>query len=139
MRYLLAALVTPLLLFSAGCSKQKIAPVSGRILLNGKPLTNASVTFTPVGGKDNMEPGPSSAGKTDADGRYVLELIGQDGKGAMIGKHKVRIALLSELPTSEDRPDPLGQLPLKYNGQTTLEFEVPAGGSDAANFDLTVP
>lgn len=139
MRLLLVPLLMPLLLLSTGCSKQKIAPVSGRILLNGKPLPKASVTFTPVGTKDNMEPGPSSAGKTDADGRYTLELIGQDGKGAMVGKHKVRIALMSELPTSEDRPEPLGQIPLKYNGQTILEFDVPAGGSDAANFDLTVP
>ena len=31
------------------------------------------------------------------------------------------------------------QLPLKYNAQTTLEFDVPADGSDKADFDLKVP
>jgi hypothetical protein len=128
-----------LLLLAAGCGSSKIAPVSGRVTLNGKPLPNASVTFAPVGGKGNQEPGPSSAGKTDADGRYTLALIGQDGKGAMIGKHKVRIALMSELDTADDRPEKLKQLPLHYNGQTKLEFDVPSGGTDAANFELKVP
>jgi hypothetical protein len=134
-RMLLLVLLLPL---AGGCGSAKIAPVSGRVTLNGKPLPNASVTFAPVGGKENQEPGPSSAGKTDADGRYTLELIGQEGSGAMIGKHKVRIALLSEMDTSDDRPERLKQLPLEFNGQTTLTFEVPPGGTDAADFNLTV-
>jgi hypothetical protein len=134
---LLFPLALPLLV---GCGSGKTAPVSGRVTLNGKPLVNASVTFAPVGEKGSQEPGPSSAGKTDADGRYTLELIGgQGGSGAVVGKHKVRIALQGELPTSEDRPETLKQLPLKYNGQTTLEFDVPAKGTDAADFDLKVP
>lgn len=124
---------------AAGCGDSRTAPVSGRVTLNGKPLPNASVTFAPVGGKGNVEPGPSSAGKTDADGRYTLELIGQDGRGAVIGKHKVMIALVDEKRDDDDSPDRLKQLPLKYNGQTTLEFEVPAGGTDKADFDLKVP
>jgi len=136
--FLLLALPLALPLL-AGCGSGKIAPVSGRITLNGKPLAKASVTFAPVGSKEKQEPGPSSAGMTDADGRYTLTLIGQDGRGAVIGKHKVRIALQSEADTADDRPDGLKQLPLKYNGQTTLEFDVPAGGTDAANFDLKVP
>jgi len=135
-RTLLLALLLPL---AAGCGSSKTAPVSGRVTLNGKPLPNASVTFAPIGGKGNQEPGPSSAGKTDGDGRYTLSLIGQDGSGAMIGRHKVRIALMSEADTSDDRPDKLKQLPLHYNGQTTLEFEVLPGGTDSADFNLKVP
>ena len=123
----------------AGCGSDKTAPVSGRITVNGNPLANASVTFAPVGGKDNQEPGPSSAAITDADGRYSLRLIGQEGRGAMIGKHKVRIALQEELDTTTDEPVKLKQLPLHYNGQTKLEFDVPAGGTESANFDLTLP
>lgn len=123
----------------AGCGSDKTAPVSGRITVNGNPLANASVTFAPIGSKDNQEPGPSSAAITDADGRYSLRLIGQEGKGAMIGKHKVRIALQEELDTTTDEPVKLKQLPLHYNGQTKLEFDVPAGGTESANFDLKVP
>jgi hypothetical protein len=123
----------------AGCGSSKIAPVSGRITLNGKPLAKASVTFAPIGGKDKTEPGPSSAAITDADGRYTLRLIGQNGNGATIGKHKVMVALQEEVASDDDSPVKLKQLPLKYNGQTTLEFDVPADGTDAANFDLKVP
>ena len=123
----------------AGCGSSKIVPVSGRITLNNKPLARASVTFAPVGSKDKQEPGPSSAAITDADGRYTLRLIGQSGNGAMVGKHKVMVALQEEVDASDDTPIKLKQLPLKYNGQTTLEFDVPAGGTDGANFDLKVP
>jgi hypothetical protein len=136
---LLAALLLPTLAaVLAGCGSSKVAPVSGRITVNGRPLARASVTFSPIGSKANQEPGPSSAGTTDEDGRYSLSLIGQDGSGATIGKHKVRIALQEELDTSEDLPVKLKQLPLEYNGQTKLEFDVPAGGSDKADFDLKV-
>lgn len=135
-RMLLLAL--PLALV-AGCGGSKTAPVSGRITVNGKALPHASVTFAPIGGKGNIEPGPGSAGKTDADGRYTLALVGQSGSGAVIGKHKVQVALLSEANTADDRPDKMKQIPLKYNGQTTLEFDVPPGGTDAADFDLKIP
>ena len=122
----------------AGCSG-RTAPVSGRITLNGKPLAKASVTFAPIPAQGEQEPGPSSAAITDADGRYTLKLIGQSGRGAVIGKHKVMVALMEETPTSDDSPVKLKQLPLKYNGQTKLEFEVPAGGTKKADFDLVVP
>ncbi len=138
MRRILAAVAVTALVAGCGGDPYKVAPVSGRITLNGKPLPKASVTFSPVAVGGNQEPGPSSAGKTDADGRYTLSLIGKSGSGAVVGKHKVRIALLDEVDTSVDLPDKTKQLPLKYNGQTTLEFEVPAGGADNADFPLTV-
>ena len=41
---------------------------------------------------------------------------------------------------SDDRPVlKLQQLPLRYNGETKLEFDVPVGGTDQANFDLKSP
>ena len=49
------------------------------------------------------------------------------------------IALQEEVDTSDDNPVKLKQLPLKFNGRTTLEFDVPAGGTDKADFNLTVP
>jgi len=122
----------------AGCGS-RIAPVSGRITLNGKALAKASVTFAPVASQGELEPGPSSASITDADGRYTLKLIGRNGSGAMIGKHKVMIALQEAVNTADDNPVKLQQLPLKYNGKTTLEFDVPASGTSKADFNLTVP
>src|SRR5438105_200679 len=87
----------------AGCSS-RTAPVSGRITLNGKPLARASVTFAPIPSQGELEPGPSSAAITDEDGRYTLRLIGESGKGATIGKHKVMVALQEEVATSDDSP-----------------------------------
>lgn len=132
-------LLVVLFALAAGCGSSKVVPVSGRITVNGKPLPNASVTFAPIGGKGNAEPGPSSAGKTDADGRYTLALVGQSGSGAVIGRHKVQVALLSETNTADDRPDKMKQIPLKYNGQSILEYEVAAPGTESADFDLKIP
>jgi hypothetical protein len=135
--FLLVLLLPPL----AGCGGDpyKVAPVSGTVTLNGKPLANTSVTFAPVAAGGAMEPGPSSAGTTDADGRYTLTLIGKDGRGAVVGKHKVRISVREEADVSDDNPVKVQQLPMKYNAQTTLEFDVPADGTDKADFALKVP
>jgi hypothetical protein len=126
-----------------GCSSEpyQVAPVSGRVTLNGKPLAKASVTFAPVPTKGSDEPGPSSAAITDSDGRFTLKTIGKDKAGAVVGKHLVRIALLGDTPApADDRPiQERGQLPMKYNAKTELEFDVPAGGTDAADFPLKVP
>ena len=54
---------------------------SGRITLNGKALTKASVTFTPIPSNGVQEPGPSSAAITDENVRETLKRIGQPGRG----------------------------------------------------------
>jgi hypothetical protein len=135
--FLLVVLLPPL----AGCGSDpyKVAPVSGTVSVNGKPLANASVTFAPVAVAGTMEPGPSSAGTTDANGRYTLALIGKSGKGAVVGKHKVRISIREDADPSNDDPVKVQQLPMKYNAQTTLEFDVPAGGTEKADFALKTP
>lgn len=71
-----------------GCSGSGIdvdlAPVSGVITMDGQPLENAIVIFSP-------EKGNPSSGKTDAKGYYELVYVG-DAKGAIVGPHKVRIS-----------------------------------------------
>jgi len=132
----------PLLLpLAAGCGgPYKTASVSGRVTLNGKPLANAAVLFQPVATQGDNEPGPGSTGVTDADGHYTLTLIGKKGKGAIIGKHKVRITKMAqESDPSDDRPPPFQQPSARRNRETQLEFDVPAGGTDAANFSLSSP
>jgi len=67
-----------------GCSEGvKLAPVSGVITYQGKPVPNASVLFSP-------EKGPMAFGKTDANGRYTLKTPSV-GEGAVLGKHGVSI------------------------------------------------
>jgi hypothetical protein len=133
--------VFPLLLpLLAGCGggPYKVAPISGRVTLNGQPLANAAVTFQPSeAGKIN--PGPGSGAFTDSDGRYTLKLIGTETRGAVLGKHKVRITLSHKDDSADDRPKRFKDLPARYNGRTKLEYEVRAGGTDSADFQLTSP
>src|SRR5437879_2260538 len=106
-------LLGPLL---AGCDGSKYTKVSGRVTLNGQPLANAAVVFSPVAVKDNDNPGPGSGAKTDADGRYTLLIAGNETKGAVLGKHKVRITLVSDADPADDKPQKAKQLPRKYSG-----------------------
>ena len=127
-------------LLLSGCSPEgyRIAPVSGRVTLDGKPLANAAIVFSPVASADNMEPGPGSGGKTDADGRYILTIVGKGTRGAVIGKHKVRITMIPDVDPSDDRPQRPKPLPPRYSGKnTTLEYDVTPSGSSSANFELT--
>jgi hypothetical protein len=134
--------IVVLSLFTAGCGSSDpytYAPVSGRVTLNSKPLVGAPVSFQPVAAGTST-PGIGSAAITDADGRFTLEVVGKKIKGAVVGMHKVRIDLPREPETdpTDDRPKKIKHLPAKYSGKDTkLEFDVPAGGSDAANFNLT--
>jgi hypothetical protein len=138
-----AALFLLLLLpLTAGCGSEpyQVASVSGRVTLNGNPLPKATVSFAPIAVAGNPEPGPGSNGTTDENGRYSLRLLGKDRSGAVVGKHKVRITMANDRDPSDDRPVlKLQQLPLRYNGETKLEFDVPVGGTDQANFDLKSP
>jgi len=134
----------PLLLVGLGCGKDpyKVAPVSGTVTLDGRPLANTWVTFMPVGTKESPDPGPTSSGKTDAQGRYTLAI--EPGRpGAVVGKHKVAINTLGGGgDTKGDDRDaggprqPREKLPDVYNYKTTLTADVPAGGTEAANFEL---
>jgi hypothetical protein len=108
------------------------------VTLDDKPLANATVVFQPDSKDKN--PGPGSAGKTDAQGQFVLQVMTGNAKGAIVGKHKVSITAYEggkEVPSSgSDAVFRKALVPLKYNAQTELTFEVPSGGSTQADFDL---
>ena len=139
-------------LFAAlmGCSSggPQFAPVSGVITLDGKPYGFAVISFQPIGDERNQNPGRGSSAFTDENGRFVLKC---DGKidGAVVGKHRVRITsrsrdtesrqIIPDGGTPDDTPvkprvvDPVGP---EWNLNSTVEFVVPPGGTDKANFDI---
>ena len=132
-------LCVALAVLPAGCGggrPYKVAPVSGRVLLDGKPLAYATVQFVPVAGAASENPPPSSVGLTDQDGRYELVLTDANRtKGAVVGKHMVLISLGEEASAHDTKPTFHKQLPDRYNRKSTLECDVPPGGRDDANFD----
>ena len=133
---------------AAGCGSgdpHKIASVSGRVTLNGKPLEKATVMFTPMAAPGTGSAGPASMGITDADGHYSLKTIAlSESSGAVIGKHRVRITNAGEVWDPDVKkgppPKPANPIPEKYNRlEGGLEFDVPAGGTSKADFTLTSP
>src|SRR5262245_52024508 len=126
--------LAPLLAVSLTSCKPavKVAPISGVITLDGKPLANAHVVFQPQSATRTAETG--SFAFTDANGEYVLKMADNEQPGAVLGKHRVEINLVM---ISDDRDPkvrgPQKTLPAKYNHNTELSFDVVAGGSDKAN------
>ena len=131
----------------AGCSGgDKFAPVSGVVSLDGVPYSKAVVSFQPQASDGNPNPGRGSSAYTDENGRFVLK--GLDGEdGAIVGKHRVRIMtrgsdVVGQLPEGESSPDgpvknrTVDPIPPEWNALSTKDFDVPKGGTEAANFDI---
>jgi hypothetical protein len=139
-----------------GCSNEpKLARVMGVVTLDGKPYPNALVSFQPIGSDENPNPGKGSVGRTDENGRY--DLYCEERRGAVIGKHRVRITTVpghgagedpnvSELGTPDDAPgvDQKGKMefepiPLEWNEKSEKTYEVKPEGTESANFDIVTP
>lgn len=130
-----------LFLFFVGCDGREyhLAPVAGKVTLNGAPLVGARITFQPTGGGEN--PGPGSIGDTDSQGAYVLRTI-HDEPGAVVGHHRVAIVSnpYREAAASDKDSHPIVErVPKRYNLLSELKIDVPEEGLDSANFDLTAP
>jgi hypothetical protein len=119
-----------------------VGEVSGTVTLDGQPLENALVTFTPEGG------GRGASGVTDASGKYLLATAGQ--AGAVPGTHRVTVTTLNQgqatnmadVPSDSeaymkqatgvdtsayDKAETQEKIPAKYNTESTLVKEVTAG------------
>ncbi|MCS7306512.1 MAG: carboxypeptidase-like regulatory domain-containing protein [Thermoguttaceae bacterium] len=116
----------------AGCGKKEnLVSVSGTVLLDGKPLNGAVVTFHPVKG------GPTGHAKTDASGRFTV-MTGTLG-GIKPGEYIVTVQKTEELtrtdPLAPEKPPAL-LTPVKYANVKTspLKYTAPGG---PANFELS--
>jgi len=129
MRYrneLLLACCACLLLLSGACNRNQgpvLAPVSGTVTLDGKPLAGAGVVFKQEGAR-------KSVAWTDEAGRYELTYF-RDDKGAVIGEHKVIIT------TADSEAEIPESLPARYNQESTLKETVEAGKQNVIDFALT--
>lgn len=124
--------VTALVLvgMTVGCGNKDLGGVYGTVTLDGSPLEEAMVTFTPVEG------GRPAAGRTDADGNYEL-VFSRDDEGALIGEHFVSISTYNVVPGEDDQDKVIPErVPAKYNVNSELKETVDAG-SNKIDFDLT--
>ena len=123
-------LVMAALMCFVGCG-DKAVPVSGVVKMDGKPLAGANVHFQPVK-EGNNQPGPPSEGKTDAEGKFTLQIVSDQRPGAMVGKHTVTITKLE----GDAIPDSAKPTIPKVVVRAEQSFEVPSGGTDKAHFDV---
>lgn len=130
-RYLTAFYIL-LLISSVGCngSGPALAPVHGRVTLDGEPVGSATVMFQPEAS------GSPSYGSTDQDGRYVLGYKRRQ-QGAAIGSHFVRVLADKAIPGPDGkpmkRPHPI---PARYNNDQVMKREVKRGDNEI-NIELT--
>lgn len=111
--------------------------VTGRVTLDGQPLADARIVFTPQKGR-------AASGATDAQGRYSLSTFAKDD-GALPGVYRVTItAQDSQDPAEPKRPEPnraapgRPAIPARYSDPRTtgLTTEVRAG-ANVFDFDLS--
>lgn len=117
---------------AAGCSQATgLAPISGRVTLDDKPVPNMIVNFTPVG----ETPGNGALACTNDDGRFTL-LDARGESGAHVGEYKVSFyPSASRTKQTDPALDVVsvpsrGGLPAIYldPNQTPLRATVPQGG-----------
>jgi hypothetical protein len=71
-------------MIGCGGGRPKRVPVSGRVLIDGQPLTYGFIRLVP----QNARPASAEIGP---DGRFTLKTF-EDGDGAVLGTHIVTIA-----------------------------------------------
>lgn len=119
----------------AGRASTATAPVTGRVLLDGKPVADAAVMFEPADG------GVPARGSTRGDGGFTLSTFARDD-GALVGRHRVSVSkFVTEgvaanefgLETAPGQPglQPKAALPARYADPKTsgLEATVESGGT----------
>lgn len=103
-----AGLALPALLVviaSVGCSKSpySTSPVKGVVTLDGQPLGEGKVMFTPVSQGDPSKTGKAGYGPLNPDGTFIMSTYGSDD-GAIVGPHWVTV-IQTILPTAAATPD----------------------------------
>ncbi len=125
----------------SGCSGEfSIAPVKGTVMLDGKPLANATVYYQPQRQGESPIVGPPSIGVTDDSGHYAVTLT-EGGSGAIVGPHIVSVSTYESRlvdPKNSDRIEVVSEeiVPKRYRSPSELKVTVPSGGVDDANFEL---
>jgi hypothetical protein len=90
----------------AGCNRSpyELAPVSGRVTINDKPLFQGSVVFSPVAKGEEANAGKAATGRLQEDGTYRLTTYNKFD-GAIVGEHWVTIINLDEENLPEGVPE----------------------------------
>jgi hypothetical protein len=134
-------LLVALALVAPACGRHEgpeLAPVTGKVTYQGKPVTQGLISFQPV-----RPDGTPATGTVGPDGTYSLQTA--DADGARLGEYRVAISARKEpekepdtaTPPMKKRPVIESQLPLRYEdlekAQLTRKVD---SGRNTINLDL---
>jgi hypothetical protein len=105
-----------------------MAPVRGTVTVDGQPLAEGRVMFTPVG-KGELNSGKPAYGRIQSDGSFVLYTYGDDD-GAIVGEHGVTV-----INTAENSAPANG--PKFTRVSLPRHFEVVAGQDNEIDIDIS--
>ncbi len=113
---------------------EKLAPVVGKVTVNGAPLASGAVTFQPDREKGNLTQ-HIPVGTLGAEGRY--ELMSATKKGAPLGWYKVAVSAQEPIDPKNPYAPPKHLVNPKYSDAATsgLAVEVVANAAPGA-YDL---
>jgi hypothetical protein len=114
----------------AGCGgRSDLGLVTGRVTLDGKPVADAAVEFTPT------TEGSIATGRTDSSGEYSL-MFSRDVAGASLGENVVRISTFDvDYVEGKGEVSIPERIPAKYNRNSELKVTVEPG-KNRHDFDL---
>lgn len=106
-----------LLLLATGCgSENEIVPVSGQVLIDGKPVTHGFVQVAPKGFR-------AASGKIGPNGRFTLTTV-KEGDGCAVGTHPAAVIATESINASSQR----WHAPRKYQDFATSGLTVNVTG-----------
>lgn len=121
----------------SGIAEPELATVTGVVTVDGAPGANLLITFEPQPKdiKDVKNVGAGSTAQTDEEGTFELNYKGK--KGAVVGKHLVRIAAIAGGgPAGGEAAVAAGiEIPPRYNSESDVVREVQKGDN---SIDLEV-
>ena len=127
-------------ILAAGCSRsshERVYPVHGQVLLNGKPLPQAIVTFHQQSGSDSALP----SAQTDAEGRFALTSF-EPGDGAPEGEYAISLVCFRTREIRKGDDDTARNIvPARYAnaGTSKLSAKIVKGDNQLPPFELKVP
>jgi hypothetical protein len=135
-------LIVPVILGCSGKGDLPVTyPVSGRVLLDGKPVEAVDVAFLPAKALPLSRP---ARGRTNADGEFRLRTYfspSVDAMGAIAGQYTVTLSKI-DAPTGlidpEKQKPRASQLPVRYASyeRSDLSAEVTSDGANRFEFNL---
>lgn len=131
--------------FVAGCGKPPMQSVSGKVLLDGKPIGNCKVGFFPDTDQFDADRHGFGFGITSDNGEFQIQHP-QGEKGIFAGKYKVTLVAWV---TNSGKPLPVDTKPSEVEGgvhnlfpevyeapSTTPESATVIKGENVFNFDV---